>query len=213
MDQLEEINYFATTIYAVEKTEFLEPVRAISDKYLELSKESMGKKMTVMTYDFSNEPQALEFAQYVSQTAWNILASQGYAMESMVTYFTEMWTQEHNFQSSMEQHFHGGGAQISAFYFLEVPDKACKLVIYDPRAAKVIINLPQADEDKLTPASPFGVFTPREGVIIFTPAWLPHSFSRNMNSEKPMKFVHMNISVAPAQQVTPQVSKPEVEII
>lgn len=209
MDQLEEINYFATTIYAVEKTEFLDPIRAVSDKYLSDSKLSHGKTMTVMTHDFSNEPQALGFAQYVSQTAWNILASQGYAMESMVTFFTEMWTQEHNFQSSMEQHFHGNGAQISAFYFLEVPDKACKLVIYDPRAAKVIINLPQADPDVMTPASPFGVFTPKEGVIIFTPAWLPHSFSRNMNSEKPMKFVHMNIAVAPA----PQAEEPEVEII
>jgi hypothetical protein len=209
MDQLEEINYFATTIYAVEKTEFLKPIRAISDKYLEESKNCLGKNMTVMTQNFSNDAEALEFAQYVSQTAWNILASQGYAMNDGVTYFTEMWTQEHNFQSSMEQHFHGNGAQISAFYFLEVPDKACKLVIYDPRAAKVIINLPQADADKMTPASPFGVFSPKEGVIIFTPAWLPHSFSRNMNSEKPMKFVHMNIAVAAA----PQAAEPEVEIL
>jgi hypothetical protein len=209
MDQLEEINYFATTIYAVEKRDFLSPILAISDKYLEESKNCLGKNMTVMTQNFSTDPEALEFAQYVSQTAWNILASQGYAMNDGVTYFTEMWTQEHNFQSSMDQHFHGNGAQISAFYFLEVPDKACKLVIYDPRAAKVIINLPQADEDKMTPASPFGVFTPKEGVIIFTPAWLPHSFSRNMNSEKPMKFVHMNIAVAAA----PQGAEPEVEIL
>ena len=209
MDQLEEINYFATTIYAVEKRDFLSPIRAISDKYLEESKNCLGKNMTVMTQNFSNDPEALEFAQYVSQTAWNILASQGYAMNDGVTYFTEMWTQEHNFQSSMDQHFHGNGAQISAFYFLEVPDNACKLLVYDPRAAKVIINLPQADADKMTPASPFGVFTPKEGVIIFTPAWLPHSFSRNMNSEKPMKFVHMNIAVAPA----PQIPELEVEII
>jgi hypothetical protein len=209
MDQLEEINYFATTIYAVEKRDFLSPIRAISDKYLEESKNCLGKNMTVMTQNFSTDPEALEFAQYVSQTAWNILASQGYAMNDGVTYFTEMWTQEHNFQSSMDQHFHGNGAQISAFYFLEVPDKACKLIVYDPRAAKVIINLPQADADKMTPASPFGVFTPKEGVIIFTPAWLPHSFSRNMNSEKPMKFVHMNIAVAPA----PQAADPMVEVI
>jgi Putative 2OG-Fe(II) oxygenase len=206
MDSLEEHNYFATTIYAVEKAEFLEPIRSISNKYLEDSKSQTGKKMTVMTENFSNDPEALGFAQYVSQSAWNILASQGYAMDGLVTYFTEMWTQEHNFQSNMEQHFHGGGAQISAFYFLEVPDKGCKLIIYDPRQSKVIINLPQADDDKLTPASPYGVFSPKEGVIIFTPAWLPHSFSRNLNSEKPMKFVHMNISVAPAPE-------PEVEII
>lgn len=207
MDSLSEVNYFSTTIYAVEKPEFLDPVRLISDKFLEQSKaDDANKKMTVMTQNFSSELEALEFAQYVSQTAWNILASQGYDMNSLVTYFTEMWTQEHNFMSSMEQHVHGAGAQISAFYFLEVPDQSCKLIVYDPRPAKVIINLPEANSDKFTPASTFGVFTPKEGVLLLTPSWLPHSFTRNLNTEKPMKFVHMNISVAPAPQ-------PEVEIV
>ena len=112
MDSLEEVNYFSTTIYAVEKPEFLDPIRVVSEKYLLESKTCQGNKMTVMTQNFSGELEALEFAQYVSQTAWNILSSQGYDMNSLVTYFTEMWTQEHNFMSSMEQHVHGMGAQI-----------------------------------------------------------------------------------------------------
>ena len=209
MDQLEEINYFATTIYAVEKRDFLSPIRAISDKYLEESKNCLGKNMTVMTQNFSNDPEALEFAQYVSQTAWNILASQGYAMNDGVTYFTEMWTQEHNHLSSMETHVHGHGVQISAFYFIDVPADSCKVVIHDPRPGKVIINLPEKSHNEISLASSQIVLTPEPGALIFANAWLPHSFTKNMSHES-MRFVHMNLSVA----VNPSAEEePQVEVI
>jgi uncharacterized protein (TIGR02466 family) len=211
MDKLEELHYFTTPIYSIVKTEFLEPIRALSAKHLEHSKEHMksDKPMTVMTGNFSLESEAADFAQYVSQTAWNILNAQGYDMEKLVTYFTEMWTQEHNFHSSMDTHVHGSGAQISAFYFLEVPENACKLIIHDPRPAKVIINLPERDNGKVSPASQMIVFTPQEGTLFLAPAWLPHQFTRNMNPDHPVRFVHMNLAVtlAPPQQ------EPEVEII
>ena len=212
MDQLEEFNYFSSTVYAIKKPEFLEPVQQVTKEYLEKSKEKKNKEkpMTLMTADYSGEPLVAEFAQYISQTVWNILDAQGYAMENFVTYFMEMWTQEHNFHSSMEQHVHGFGAQMSVFYFIDVPDDGCKMIIYDPRPAKVIINLPVKDKQEVLPASQNVVFTPEAGTMIFTPAWLPHSFTRNLNKKEPVRFVHMNLSVAPAPQ---KENKPEVEII
>ena len=208
MDKLEELHYFTTPIYSIVKTEFLDPIRALSAKHLEHSKEHMksDKPMTVMTGNFSLESEAAEFAQYVSQSAWNILNAQGYDMEKLVTYFTEMWTQEHNFHSSMDTHVHGHGSQISAFYFLEVPENACKLIIHDPRPAKVIINLPERDNSKVSPASQMIVFTPQEGTLFLAPAWLPHQFTRNLNPDKPVRFVHMNLAVTLAPE-------PEVEIV
>lgn len=212
MDQLEEYNYFPTTIYAIKKPEFLDSVRKISKEYLEKSKENKCKEnpMTIMTTDYSSEPLIAEFGQYISQTVWNILDSQGYAMDNFVTYFMEMWTQEHNFNSSMDQHVHGHGAQISVFYFLDVPKNSCKLIINDPRPAKVIINPPLKNMQEVLPASQNVVFTPDEGTMIFTPAWLPHQFTRNLNKKESMRFVHMNLSItqAPAKE-----DKPEVEII
>lgn len=200
MDQLEEFHYFSSPVYAVKTPQFLDPMRKVSKKYLEKSKcRHKGKNpMTLMTQDFSADPDAVDFAAYVSQTAWNILNSQGYNVDNIVTYFTEMWTQEHNFHSSMEQHIHGGGVQISAFFFLQVPENACKMVIYDPRPAKVIIGLPPKDNNAVTLASQQIVFTPEEGLLIFTNSWLPHSFTRNFNKNKAVHFVHMNLSVAPA---------------
>jgi len=211
MDKLEEYHYFTTPIYTLVKTEFLEPIRNISARYLEQSKSctKVDKPMTTMTNNFSLEPEAAEFAQYVSQTAWNILNAQGYDMEKLVTYFTEMWTQEHNFSSSMDTHVHGHGVQISAFYFLDVPENACKLIIHDPRPAKVIINLPEKNGANATSASQMIVFTPQAGTLFLAPAYLPHQFTRNMNPDHPVRFVHMNLSVtmAPPQQ------EPDVEII
>lgn len=191
MDKLEESHYFITPIYAIKKPEFLDFVRGTSDRYLAAVDE---KKMTQMTGNFSHEPEISDFAQYVSQTVWNILNSQGYKMDNLVTYFTEMWTQEHNFQSNMEIHMHGHGAVMSAFYFLDTPLEGCKMVIEDPRPAKTITNLWPADDTKVTQASQQIILNPQAGTLVFTPAWLPHGFTRNLTQE-PSRFVHMNLAV------------------
>lgn len=206
MDQLIEAVYFPTKIYAVKKPEFLEAVKKVSDRYLEQArkKDSEQVEITVMTGTYSHEPEIADFAQYVSQTAWNILMSQGYGVDKLVTYFTEMWTQEHNAFSDMPYHMHGMGAQISAFYFLDVPQNGCQLLIHDPRPSKMMINIPAKEENVVTDASPHIVFTPEVGTIVFTNSWLPHSFSKNMSME-PTRFVHMNLSITLAPQEEPNV--------
>jgi hypothetical protein len=204
MDKLEEFHYFTTPIYAIKKPEFLQAVKKVSDQYLAYSRShhKNKKQMTLMTANYSNEKEVEGFAQYVSQTTWNILNSCGYKMDDLVTYFSEMWTQEHNFQSSMETHVHGSNVAMSAFYFLEMPKNGCKMIIHDPRPAKVITNLPVKDGKEVTPASLQVIFNPEPGTLIFAPPWLPHQFTRNQSRENPVRFVHMNLGVtqAPAQE-------------
>ncbi len=195
MDTLNETHYFACPVYMVKKEDFLEPVRKVSDRYLEAAREHQEPSYISMTANYSHEPDIQDFSQYVSQTAWNILHSQGYAMKDLVTYFSEMWTQEHGTMSSMETHIHGRGAMISAFYFLDAPEDGCKFAIHDPRPAKVITNLPEEESTTITPASHQILFTPEPGTLIFTNAWLPHSLTKNLSPE-PCRFVHMNLSVA-----------------
>jgi hypothetical protein len=201
MDTLEELKYFASTVYAIKKPEFLETMRAVSKRALEQVYPIHGDNITVMTANYSADPEAKDFAQYVSQTAWNILNSQGYTTEHAVTYFTEMWTQEHKKYSSMEHHIHGVGAQISAFYFLDCPPNGCKIMLHDPRPGKVISTMHPADATKVTDASTQILLTAEPGVLVFANAWLPHGFSRNMD-ELPFRFIHMNLAVAPAPQQT-----------
>jgi len=204
MDNLEELNYYVTTVYAILKTEFLEAVKGVSDRYLA---EVQSDNASVMTGSYYHEPEVAYFAQYVSQTAWNILNSQGYNMDQLVTFFTEMWTQEHKTGSYMETHVHPRGAQISAFYFLDVPPDSCQIILHDPRPAKVMINLFPKDDKVISGATDPIVLSPQPGMLIFTNSWLPHSFSQNRN-ELPCRFVHMNLSVMPAPA-----KEPDVEIV
>jgi uncharacterized protein (TIGR02466 family) len=204
MEKLEEMTWFPCKMHGIKKPEFLEIVRKVSDRYLEQAR-AVKQPMAVMTGGYHHEEELAPFSAYVSQSAWNILSSQGYAMDGLVTFFMEMWTQEHPRYSYMENHIHNMGAQISAFYFLDVPQDGNKLVLHDPRPARVATAIPQRDEKTLTEAATNIVLTPEPGLLLFLPAWLPHSFTRN-ESDEPCRFVHMNLSVMAAPQ-------PEVEIV
>lgn len=197
-EPLKRFDYFVSSVYQAQKPEFLKAVKEVSEEYLKISsdkKEVDEIYPCVMSSSFFNDERITEFATYVGDSAWQILQSQGYEMSDKLTYFTEMWTQEHFKYSSMAQHTHGRGSQLVGFYFLEVPEKSSKALFHDPRPGKVLINLDEADDNMATHGSNIINFTPEEGMLIFTNAWLPHSFTRHAN-EKPLKFVHFNISVA-----------------
>jgi hypothetical protein len=71
------------------------------------------------------------------------------------------------------------------------------VVFHDPRPGKVMNELPQKDVRKATAASQMVNFEAAPGRVIFSNAWLPHSFTRHAG-ETPLKFVHFNLAVIPA---------------
>ena len=186
---------FPTSVYTVMREDFLDNVKQISKKY-------MAEYNTYVhtSSNFYNDPEITDFSQAILHVSWKILKDQGYYMEDKETYFTEMWSQEHYKHSMMEQHTHKYGSQIVGFYFLETPDNCSKLLIHDPRPAKMIIGLDEVDEKQATEASDIVHFNPQPGLMILTNGWLPHSFSRHEN-EQPIKFVHFNIGVSMAKNV------------
>jgi Putative 2OG-Fe(II) oxygenase len=203
-NQLGTWTYFPSLIYTIEKPEFLKVVKEVSEERLKIQKAQ--KKVdpiypVIMTDNLFTDDRMTEFTKYVGQTAWNILQSQGYAMDNLVTTFESMWAQEHHKHSLMEQHVHGFGAQLVGFYFLEVPEKSSNVVFHDPRAGKVQTNLPETDVSLVTPASQMINFSPKPGLLMFANSWLPHSFGRHA-ANKPMKFVHFNLNVQVAQTVS-----------
>jgi uncharacterized protein (TIGR02466 family) len=203
-NQLEQYYYFPSIVYSIKKPEFLEIVKTVSDEYLakrrEEQKEIDDIYPVVMTDSFYADPRVEKFSKYVGQTAWEILQGQGYAMDMFNVQFNEMWTQEHHKHSLMEQHIHGYGSQIIGFYFLETPENCSRVVFHDPKPAKVQINLPELDQSNATPASNMINFLPEPGMLLFTNSWLPHSFGRHA-ADKPIKFVHFNLTIQQAQQV------------
>lgn len=200
--ELQVAYYFPCPIYIIEQPDFLEEVCIVSEESLEIQrkKRDLNEIYPVyMTDSYFGDPRMTGFTQFVGITTWNILNEQGYAMQDKAVSFTEMWTQEHHKHSAMDAHVHGFGSQIVGFYFLETPENCSKVVFHDPRAAKVQIDLPEQDMNMATPASRMINFTPKPGMMIFSNSWLSHSFTRHA-ADKPIKFVHFNLTVIPAPQ-------------
>ena len=201
-ESLTAIPLFSAPIYMIEKPEFLSTARKVAKKFIAKRKKDVDLNPlypVYMTESLNYEPEMLELSNYIAQTAWNILLDQGYAMDSFNTYFTEMWCQEHHTMSLMERHIHGNGSVISGFYFLDCPKDGSRVLFHDPRDAKVISGLPENNMSALTAASNTANFEAKEGMIMLTNAWLPHSFSKN-ESKHPVRFIHFNISVSQVPQ-------------
>lgn len=203
-NQLNAFYYFPSAVYVIEKPEFLKDARAACKKAV--AKQAKENKLdeiypVYMTENLFDYKGMDKLSDFIGQTAWNILNEQGYAMNNFNTKFSEFWCQEHHKHSSMEQHVHGGGAQIVGFYFVDAPENCSKVVFHDPRAGKVQINLPESDFTQAMPASNMINFEPKPGMLMFTNAWLAHSFTRHA-SDKPIRFIHFNLYVEQAQQTS-----------
>jgi len=193
--QLQAEYHFGIPVYTVDRVDFLETVNTVSDEFLANQQIPLDEIYPViMTDNYYHDPRVAEFAEFIGMSAWSILEQQGYAMAGKNVVFTEMWTQEHHKHSAMEQHTHARGSQIVGFYFLEVPENSSRVVFHDPRIAKTMIDLPQLDVSKATVASSMIYFEPKPGLMIFSNAWLAHSFTRHSH-EQPIKFVHFNLIV------------------
>jgi uncharacterized protein (TIGR02466 family) len=210
---LDELHYFVTPIYITKQPQFLETVKAIAaDSIKQVHGKAKPNKIypVLMSGNMLEDERIAPFAEFVGQTAWNILSSQGYAMDQFSTAFTELWCQEHYQTSSMDYHAHPGGSFLVGFYFLDTPEGCPPAVIHDPRPGRVMLDMPQADVNQLSLASTMVNFVPEPGMMMFAPAWLAHSFSRN-TSKAPFRFVHFNLTVQPnAAAACPM---PEAEII
>lgn len=205
--------YFPSLIYTIELPDYLDSVKKVSDEYIKKSRKTQKLNKicpVIMSGNYFEDPRISDFVEFVGGSAWNILNDQGYDMQGIATSFTEMWTQEHHKLSSMEQHVHGFGSQIVGMYFLEVPEDSSNLVFYDPRAGKVMADLPELDFNQLTPASKVAHIVPKPGLLVFTNAWLAHSFTRHA-ANTPLKFVHFNLTVQPDLDNTCE--QPQAEVV
>jgi uncharacterized protein (TIGR02466 family) len=192
--------HFPCPIYIVERPDFLDAVREVSAEYLAKAPQNVNDIYpALMSPSYAHDSRMHAFTEFVGTTAWNILNDQGYAVQHFGMGFESMWTQEHHKQSSMEQHTHGFGAQIVGFYFLDVPENSSRVVFHDPRPGKVMSDLPQQNVQLATPASQMINFEAKPGRLIFSNAWLPHSFTRHAG-DAPLRFVHFNLVAMPVQQ-------------
>jgi hypothetical protein len=213
-NQAEEILLFPTMIYKEHLPQLLVPLKAIAKRYLDKinAERELDETYPVQqTWSFHNEPEALEFNQIILRTAWDILRKYGYDLRGLGTAFQGAWFQDHHKLSSMEKHCHPSPAQLVGFYFLDVPEeKTPWLVLDDPRPGKTQSEPLLRQSDNLQIASPRVSFKPRQGDLYLTPAWVPHSLTRN-GSDKPFLLAHINVMLVPvAQTAAAKPQAPEI---
>lgn len=185
---------FPLCVCHINKPEFLENSKIVFDRFCKNKQqyEENSQQQVFMTQDMSNDETIRELSEYILNTSWNILDYQGYNLQDHYTQFLEFWGQEHKTGSSMDYHVHGHGAQISGFYFIEVPEEVGNLVFHDPKISKVYGSLQEKDYSLVTYATNSVTFKPKVGDMYFHNSWLPHSFTKN-NDKKAFKFLHFNI--------------------
>jgi uncharacterized protein (TIGR02466 family) len=197
---IENLSYFASPIFKISMPEFIDLIREVGEEAMITDIETSELYTSKQSTDFQGHTKIQDFGKKVIQIAWDVLKIQGYDMEHFNTVYESMWLQEHHKMSGMEQHVHGVGVQLVGFYFLDVPENSSRLVFHDPRPGKVQINLPEKNVKDVTFATQMINFTPKEGDLLFAPAWLPHSFTRH-GSDETLRFVHINVCVQSVPQV------------
>jgi len=190
---------FQTGIFRSNSEQYLNMVKPIFKKAIDKVKKDNPNILktvypTLLSNNIFNEEKAKPLVDYVARTSWEILNNQGYDMDKMNVFFLDMFCQEHHKYSGHDTHTHPG-AQITGFYFIEVPENSCRVVFQDPRQAKYHASLMQRDMSLVTLSSNEINFEPKLGDFFFTNSWLPHSFTRNANA-KPMKFIHFSLGVS-----------------
>ena len=194
--QLESYQYFPTTIYSADLSEFLDIATEVSDEYIKYESCDLNELYPVrMSGNLSDDPRLEEFATVILNLSWDILNGQGYDMDKFRVVFSSMWTQQHHKHSLMEQHIHNGD-QLVGFYFLKTPENSSRPIFYDPRPAKVITSLPEKEMQEVTFATNIVNFEPSPGRMFITNTFVPHSFSKN-GSNDPVEFIHFNMYVVP----------------
>ena len=91
-----------------------------------------------------------DFEMMIRTTARNILETQGFDTSGHQLDYTEMWVQQFADQGGghHETHVHWDN-HISGFYFLKCSDRTSVPVFHDPRAGRMMLNLPIKDHNKL----------------------------------------------------------------
>jgi len=186
---MEKFDYFQSSAYLEDRKDFLELMKDVSREYEIVSKDDLTQSV-----NFAYDGRIHKFVSYVAQSAWDILNSQGYAMNRSETRLNELWLQIYNKNSCMDQHVHSGYSQISGFYFLDVPENSGRIVLFDPRPGKNQINLPEKNRDEATYASELINFQPYPGLLFMTNSWIPHGITRHMSDEQ-MQVIHFNLIV------------------
>ena len=212
MSELHSFSLFDTILYKAEVPEYLKNKdfmsvcdehtdQAISNAKKLIDERNKKFKIDVKDHGMSyhsgaemyKDERFHDFELLIRNTARNILENQGFDLSNYSIDYTEMWIQKFAYEGGGHQdtHVHWDN-HISGFYFAECSERTSKPVFHDPRAGRMMLNLPIKDHSKLCPAMERQIIPVKPGTLLLFNSWLPHQFSVD-NGIDPFRFIHFNL--------------------
>ena len=212
MSELHSFSLFDTILYKAEVPEYLKNKdfmsvcdehtnQAISNAKKLIDERNKKFKIDIKDHGMSyhsgaemyEDERFHNFELLIRNTARNILENQGFDLSNYSIDYTEMWIQKFAYEGGGHQdtHVHWDN-HISGFYFVECSERTSKPVFHDPRAGRMMLNLPIKDHSKLCPAMERQIISVKPGTLLLFNSWLPHQFSVD-NGIDPFRFIHFNL--------------------
>ena len=216
-DTLQTSWYFASPVYWMQKEEWVKDLIKLTDPYIQIAKKNTVPHIEIRNKKWGgdkkdhgfvhhstsliNRPGFKTFEDWIRATTWNLLNDQGYDLRNYKIFVTESWVQEFaeigGGHHTLHTHFNG---HMSGFYFLKASEKTSLPVFGDPRPGKIMNELPQKNNQDLTPANSEVFYTTRPGTLIMFNSYLPHLF-RIDDGYEPFRFIHFNCQAIPINDV------------
>ena len=212
MTELKTISLFDTFIYQAEipkylkDKDFMAVCNENTDKAIRNTQEKIKERQkkyntTIKDHGLSyhsgsklyEDDRFHNFEFLIRNTARNILIDQGFDLDNYFLDYTEMWIQKFAYDGGGHQdtHVHWDN-HISGFYFVECSERTSKPIFHDPRAGRMMLNLPIKDHQNLSPAMERQIIKIKPGSLLLFNSWLPHQFSVD-NGIDPFRFIHFNL--------------------
>ena len=209
MKELKYENFFSTPIYRVEKPEWLSTINKACDPLLKKAKKDndtlfkkRDKLYKIKKGDFGwthhtgslVNLRGLEDLQYfIGESSDQLLKDMGYDTSKYILTITEFWAQEFSRLGAghHDAHCHYDN-HVSGFYFLKCSPRTSYPVFHDPRAGKLMAQLPMKNPKDLSSGVDRIHVTPSPGTFIMFPAYLTHQFTVDLGVD-PFRFIHFNI--------------------
>jgi len=207
--------FFSSSIYIEEELSFLENFNKHTNSYIENSRNKNKQKM-FNNRDFGlvhhsdsllNDLNFFNFIKLICKKSYNILDKQGYDLSNFLLVASEMWVQEFSKEGggfhSLHTHWNG---HISGFYFLKCSDKTSFPIFHDPRPGKMMIQLPEKNENEISDSSEKIIFKPKPGTLVFFNSYLPHEFVVDQGVD-PFRFIHFNVQAIQKRLINGDIKK------
>jgi uncharacterized protein (TIGR02466 family) len=211
--ELTTAHVFQSAVYRAEAPQFLEETNRVCDPHIQKAKdktkeqiearEAKAKRpigdigLSYHTENLMREAELYQLRRFIHATSENILDSQGYDLTNYELKFTELWAQEFASKGGghHDTHVHWNN-HISGFYFLKCSDRTSAPMFHDPRAGKMMTQLPEKDKNIVSLATEKVLLKPVAGTIMFFNSFLPHQFIVD-NGVDPFRFIHFNLQAVP----------------